>query len=116
MGRVFGIHELELRPGASAAEFEQLIQEYAALPQLPGTRLSILRANRGVREGKYLMFMEAENVATRDRYWPDGVELSDEAKAFEAAQAEHSRLMERLGQLLEDAHPYTDYEVIAEST
>lgn len=115
MGKVFGIRELELRPDASPAEFEQLMSELVALPQYPGTRAYVLRADRGARDGKYAFMLEIDSTATRDRYWPGSEAPSDEANALDAAQPRREELMTRLGALVRDEAPFTDYEAIAES-
>jgi hypothetical protein len=115
MGKMFAIHELELRPDASGAEFERVINELLALPQYPGTHTYICKGNRGERDGKYIMLAEIDSIATRDRYWPVHGQMSDEAQAFDAAQPELGPLMAKIGQLLVEGHPFTDYEVVAES-
>jgi hypothetical protein len=115
MGKLFAVHEFELRPNASEAEFEQLVKELLALPQYSGTHTYICKGNRGERDGKYVMVAEIDSVATRDRYWPAHGQLSDEAQTFDAAQPELEPLMAKLGALLVEGHPFTDYEVVAES-
>jgi hypothetical protein len=115
MGKVFGMHEFELRPGASEAELKRLLLEWQQYPQHPGVRLYVLKGNRGVRDGKYLLMTECESVATRDRYWPDGIDESDEWKAIAASQTKLRALDVPFGRLFAEEHPYTDYEVIAMS-
>jgi len=57
MAKVFGIHQLELRNDADAAEFERFVRdEYSALPELAGWQASIAKGERGENVGKYLGF------------------------------------------------------------
>jgi hypothetical protein len=116
MGRLFGIVELELRPGVSEAEVEQLLAQFAAQPQPPGTRFYTLKGNRGKRDGQYLVLTEFESVVERDRYWPATNQPSDEMKAFETAHPARNELLARISPLFsEEENFFTDYEVISAS-
>jgi hypothetical protein len=74
MVRVFGIHEVELNPGVSEAEFEQftLGKFLPALKnlQVPGVKFHLLKGDRGARAVKYLFLMIFDHVDLRDRYFP----------------------------------------------
>ena len=71
MAKVYGIHEIELRPGADPAAFEQLFAEGAGLPGPEGWKAFLLKGERGARKGKYTMLVEIDSLAARDRYMPD---------------------------------------------
>ena len=46
MAKVFGIHHLELKDDANAAEFEQIVSdELNALPRPPGWQFSIVKVS-----------------------------------------------------------------------
>lgn len=71
MAKVFGIHELELKPGAAAEEFERfMLEDVGNLPPLAGTRTYLLKGDRGIRDGKYAFLFEFESQETRDRLAP----------------------------------------------
>jgi hypothetical protein len=89
MARVFGIHEIELRSGANAPEFERYVTQevFPAFP-LPGTRYYLLKGNRGARDGRYLLVFEFESVEARDRVAPSDNVLGAEAqRVVDAASA-----------------------------
>jgi hypothetical protein len=109
MAKVIGIHEVELRPGAQAADLERFITEefIPASQRVPGMQVSLLKADRGERVGKYVMLMEIESVETRDRYFPSSGEPSE---AFQRAMPTAGALMEKLGAL--GSSTFTDYVVV----
>jgi hypothetical protein len=54
MPKVFGLHEIELRPDVDPAEYERYFAEQAAMqPTLQGWTAKLLRADRGPRAGKF---------------------------------------------------------------
>jgi hypothetical protein len=71
MAKVYGLHEIELRPGADPAELEQLMASAAGEPSPPGWTAYLLKGERGERKGKYLVLIEIESLDARDRYEPD---------------------------------------------
>jgi hypothetical protein len=81
MPRVFGIHEIELRPGVKGEDFERFVVEEALPAQpLPGVQTHVLKGDRGDREGKYLVMFEFESVEHRDRLFPTPGQMSEEAQ------------------------------------
>jgi hypothetical protein len=63
MPKVFGLHEIELRPDVDPAEYERYFAEQAAMqPTLQGWTAKLLRADRGPRAGKFLVLYEIESV------------------------------------------------------
>ena len=115
MGKVYGIHELELNPGVDEDSFVQffnceLAQAYAEM----GWKLMLLKGDRGQRAGKYGVLFEIESRAARDRISPAHNVESEEARRWEAEHKEQEAyLMKKwasfsptdLGTHLE----YTDY-------
>jgi hypothetical protein len=118
MAKVFGVHEIELRPGVTAEEFERfLAQEYAPAEAPPPAGLKVyhLKGDRGERAGKYLVLIEIDSVETRDHYFPAPGELSAAAQQYfdqrsesqQALDAKMDTLVTPVGEI------YTDYVVIA---
>ena len=71
MAKVFGIHELELRPGVTPEQFEQFVRaEVAQAPAQPVWTIHMLKGDRGTRDGKFAVLIEIESVETRDRLFP----------------------------------------------
>src|SRR5262245_26803452 len=111
MAKVVGIHEVELRPGAEAADLERFItEEFIAGAQVVRImQVSLLKADRGERAGKYVMLMEIESVETRDRYFPSSGEPSE---AFQRAMPTGDALMEQFGAF--GSSTFTDYVIVGE--
>ena len=112
MAKVLGVREVDLNPGVSAQEFEQWITE--TLPQLPkgaGVKVYFLKADRGDRNGKYLMVTEMDSVATRDRYWPNPGQPSEEGARLDPP----AEVMEGFQRFTAPSSTdgFTDYVVIA---
>jgi hypothetical protein len=82
MAKVLGIHEIELLPGVSEADFERfVIDEFQPrLSGFQGWTARLGKADRGERAGKYVLIIEVESEATRDRYSPDGNTFSEEGQ------------------------------------
>lgn len=82
MGKVFGIHVVELKPGVTPEFFERFVIEQflPALPldRTPGVKARLLRADRGERVNKYLWMFEFDSVEVRDRYFPEPQRISQE--------------------------------------
>ena len=114
MAKVFGIHQIELKADANAAEFEQFVRdEYNALPSYPGWQVFIVKGDRGDNVGKYLYIFEIESVETRDRDVPGDGTFSPELQQWLAATA---ALDEKLNSFLVKGvgveTPFTDYVVV----
>lgn len=89
MPKVFASWVMTIRAGKEE-EFERFLRE-GGIPRqaAPGTRVRILKADRGEELGKYLMLNEFESVETRDRYFPSRgttSEEGDQAMQSEAVQ------------------------------
>jgi hypothetical protein len=114
MPRLLGVHEVELRPGADSAEFERLAAEVASLPMFDGWSFQLLKGERGVRTGKYLVVFEIVSPEARDRYYPTEGQASDESGRFDKQNPETADAWERLHALMTDSDVATDYVVVAE--
>ena len=116
MAKVFGIHELELRPGVTPEQFDQFVRdEVARAPTQPVWTIHVLKGDRGARDGKFAVLMEIESVETRDRLFPDpGGDPSPEAQQYLAPL---TTLMEKWTSLAtapgDAGTVWTDYAVIA---
>ena len=83
MARVFGLHEIELHPGVQEEDFEDFFaKEMATGPIFPGWRIRLLKGDRGVREGKYLVLFEIESAEARDRFAPASDQSNEETDQF----------------------------------
>jgi hypothetical protein len=88
MAKVYGIHEVELCPGVTEQEFEKYVnEEVMRLSMYPGWKATLVKADRGAREGKYAFLFEIDSVEARDRFSPTPNGRSDEARAFDAEHA-----------------------------
>ena len=118
MAKVFSIHEVELRPGVTAEEFERFLKtEYmsGALPMPIGWSVAYLQGNRGIRAGKYVVLYEVASVEERDNFFP-------EAGTPSAKFHQYNQLRTTAQQALEEkmstyvtasGESFTDYTVIA---
>lgn len=110
MAKVYGIHEIELRPGADPAAFEQLFAEGSRMGGYTGWKPMLLKGERGARKGKYLMMIEIESLAARDRYMPDSGPTA-EAQAMEAQSADFWARWHQFIVIPGEGEIYTDYVV-----
>jgi hypothetical protein len=79
MPKVFGLHEIELRPETDPGEYERSFAEALATQSGPeGWTAKLLRADRGPRTGKFLVLYEIDSVEARDRYFPTDDEQPSE--------------------------------------
>jgi hypothetical protein len=72
MAKVYSLHMLALKAGASGPDFERFFhEEIKSVPEPSGLTLRLLRGDRGDREGKYLLMAEFESVERRDQLFPE---------------------------------------------
>ena len=69
MAKLYCLHEIELRPGVSPAEFEKVAAEVNESANYEGWTAHLLKGERGERNGKYLFLYEIESIA-RVRPYP----------------------------------------------
>ena len=113
MAKLFGMHELELRPGVPTEEFEQFMREvWPTISQFPSARVSLLRGDRGVRDGKYLFLFEFEKVEDRDTSSPLEGDPPEEVQQYMSSDAVEQviRKWGTFGSMLGDS--FTDYVVV----
>ena len=72
MSKVLGMHKLELKPGVDEKEFEDFVcnQILPLYRVVPGQTIHLLKADRGERDGQYMVLIELESVARRDHIYP----------------------------------------------
>jgi hypothetical protein len=112
MGRIYGLHSLELRPGVTGADFERFLTgNLEQLPTLPGWRVAVLRGERGEHVGQYLVLVEVDSIQARDRVSPNGgFDDTDEGREWLAvAGPVIEQWLEYVVHLPGLDAPYTDY-------
>jgi hypothetical protein len=114
MPKVFGVHEIELRPEVDPSDFERYFAEnVVAGASLPGWTMRLLKGDRGHRSGKYLVLLEVESVETRDRYFSAEGRPSEEFEEFTRQHPDWAAAWEKSSSF-EAADVVTDYVVVAE--
>jgi hypothetical protein len=118
MSTVYGLHEIELQPGVEPEEYERFfVEELAPSPMVPGLKVHLLKGDRGVRGGKYLVFLEIESLEARDRYFPRPGEESEEFTRFLQQHPEAAAAFEKwqkMGPFGSKTDIATDYIAVAE--
>ncbi len=115
MPKLYGMHQLELRPEVAPAMFERFVtDELSGLLQREGQRTYVLKGDRGERTGKYLFVFEYDTAERRDRDSPGSNQDSDDLKQWLAAHEDQvGRLFDQLSSyVLPDwdiGYHYTDY-------
>ena len=114
MAKVFGIHHLELKNAADAAEFERIVSdELNALSNPPGWQLSIVKGERGENVGKYVLIFEVESLETRNRDHPGGGPVTPELqKWYDTSLPMLDKLSSYLTTPLFRGGVFTDYVVV----
>lgn len=118
MTKVISIHEIELRPGVTAEEFERfLTAEYlpGVAPMPPGWSVTYLKGDRAERAGKFAVLFEMDSVEVRDRFFPNSGELSTELQYWRGQRTAAQEALEDKMHILaaEIGEIFTDYTVIA---
>ena len=113
MTKLYCLHEIELRPGVSPAEFEKVAAEAKESANYEGWTAHLLKGERGERNGKYLVLYEIESIAARDRYAPtaDGP-YSAETEEISRRNAELWERWRKMATMPGEDTVYTDYEVM----
>ena len=115
MGKVYGLHTLQLQPGVAGGDFERFVaSNIEQWPPLPGWRIALLKGDRGDQVGQYVALVEVESIEARDQVSPTGG-FEDTAEGRQWA-AEVGPFLEQWRQYVDkipglDA-PYTDYHEI----
>ena len=108
MGKVFGIHEIELKPGVTEADLRQHLRDSTF--SIPGLTTYVAKGDRGARTDKYVAIIEFESAELRARYFPSTGEPSEE---WNRLVAPFVPVIERFTQLTTWPDPnFTDYHVL----
>jgi len=119
MARLFGMHELTLRPGVTHKEFETfVVEELSHFLNRDGQTTYVLKGDRGVRAGKYVFVFEYDSVESRDRDTPAPNQDSEELVVWlQEHRAQVDALFERLSTYVtpegDIGRQYTDYVVVS---
>jgi len=114
MGKIYGLHTLELKAGVDEAEFESFAADsISQLPPLSGWGVRLLKGDRGERVGDYVWLVEIDSIEDRDRLSPQGgMESTAEAREWvSAAESLFARWRPYVEYLPGDG-TYTDYREI----
>jgi hypothetical protein len=118
MAKVLGMHSIDLKPGVDEAAFEELIRTEVLPPynMVPGQTAHLLKADRGERNGKYLVLIELESTERRDHIYPpagDGWGVADDVQQL---VGDIRPIMEKLSTFVEE-YPdpaFTDYVMVGD--
>jgi hypothetical protein len=72
MSKVYSLHMIALKAGASGPDFERFFQEQiGAVPEPSGLTMRLLKGDRGDRKGNYLLMFEVESDERRNQLFPE---------------------------------------------
>jgi hypothetical protein len=72
MSKVYGLHLIALKAGASGPDFERYFRQVVESgSKLSGLTMRLLKGDRGDREGKYLVMIEFDSVERRNQLFPE---------------------------------------------
>ena len=115
MAKVFGMHKLELKPGADERQFEdffcnEVIPIYRVVP---GQTIQLFKGDRGERSGKYMMLIELESSERRDQIYPEEGKVAEDV---EQLVGNVDPLWEKLFTFIEEFPDpgYTDYLMVSD--
>jgi hypothetical protein len=112
MPRVIGIHEFELKPGVTEAEFEDAVRAFILVDRSEGdTNISLIKSDRGTRRGQYGLLFEFESVEERDS-WATDDGFTDKFNQFVARHPEWTPAWEHIQSLVVQPNPWSDYLVL----
>jgi len=112
MPRVIGIHEFELKPGVTEAEFEDAVRAFILVDRSEGdTITSLIKSDRGTRRGQYGLLIEFESVEARDS-WATDDGFTDKFNQFTARHPEWMPAWEHIQSLVVQPNPWSDYLVL----
>jgi len=92
---VTGYVTFALKDSTQIQEFEQAAKELIKVwnANVPGTRLQILKADRGSAKGSYIELLHFDTKARRDSYWPQQGKSSEKLKTI---YKEHPEINEKM--------------------
>jgi len=114
--KLMGIHILKLKEGVDSTVFEQFI-ENDFLPSvknsIPGFYVRILRGERNVGTGEYIMVHDIQSKGIRDIYYPIKDEPSDLTKEFITMCGTKCEKAWKIFHQMVDVISWADYEEIS---
>ncbi len=115
MSKVLGMHQMELKPGVNEKEFEDFIcnQVIPIYRIVPGQTVHLVKGDRGLRAGKYMMLIELESVERRDHIYPMEGNIAEDVLQL---VGNVDPVFEKLSTYVE-SYPddeYTDYVVVSD--
>ena len=108
MAKVLGVHEVELGD-KDRAEFERLASAVVAETWPGGITFRLFKADRGTRDGTYLLLIEIDSLEDRDRIFPIGGEDPPEVVAFLEEHPTAGETWDRLESYVPSINVGTDY-------
>ncbi len=112
MAKVLGIHLLDLKPGVTDEQAQEMAARMTREFSMPGLTTRMAKGDRGPRAGQYVMVLEVDSVERRDRYWPKS---GDESAEFNQHAAPLAALVEQAGAVFVFPDPnFNDYLMIGE--
>ena len=111
--KLMGIHFLKLKKGIDSINFEHfVVNEFllAVKNSIPGFSVRIMRGERNVSPGEYIMVHDIQSKGIRDLYYPTKGVPSDLAKKFIAQCGTRcEKAWETFHQMV-DTESWADYE------
>ena len=93
MARLFGIHNVTLRPGVKEEEFERFVVEQVyPLETPPGWTNCLLKSTGDQQASRYLVLWEIESPEALTRWMPAPGVYSEDAKLFRDSHPELRRI------------------------
>ncbi len=113
-GNVFGLHanKITLKDNVTPAEFEEFyLKEYAPAfeKSFPGTRLYLLKGDRGEYQGDYGEFIYFKSLDERNYWIPEPGTMSEKG---EEAWSKFQPAQDKMNGMLEAKSKYTDWLVL----
>jgi predicted ester cyclase len=100
MAKVYSLHSIALKAGASGSDFEHFFRkEVEPVPGPSGLTMRLLKGDRGDREGKYLLMFEFESVERVQVVETASVHIKERIMS-----AENKAVIERLTQAFNEGN------------
>ena len=114
MARIVSIHQVELKPGVTEAEFTEAVRAMSDADQLEGPNgwvISAAKSDRGTQVGSYAILFEVESVETRNRWVADDgpTELFNQ---YVERHPEASSAWDHMMSLVVESYPWNDYVIL----
>jgi len=112
---VISLREFELKRGVKPEEFEAFARKelaHALSTEQPGTRLRVLKGDRGDRKGRYILLWEFESVAARNECFPR--EGAGSSATFKPAWKRMKLTLEKFSRFVREKEDYTDYVAVTD--